>query len=82
MSQISCDHTSVSQGSVLNPDIRSKQLFDQLQMALSIQMGLTGPQHVKERALQNVLTTKSARGDMKQVLQSRAELYGDDLDPK
>ena len=51
-------------------------------MALTIQMGLNGPQQVKERALHNIRTSKSARGDMKQVLQSRAEIYGDELDPK
>ena len=45
-------------------------------------MRLNGPQQVKERALYNVLTSKSARGDMKQILQSRAEIYGDVLDPK
>ena len=44
-------------------------------------MGLNGPQEVKEQALHNVLTNKSARGDMKQILQSRAEIYGDELDP-
>ena len=50
-------------------------------MALAINLGLNGPQEAKERALNNVLTYKSARGDMKQVLQSRAEIYGDALDP-
>ena len=45
-------------------------------------MGLHGPQQVKEHALHNVLTSASARGDMKQVLQSRASIYGDELDPK
>ena len=50
-------------------------------MALTVQMGLNGPQQVKERALHNVLTSKAARGDMRQVLQSRAEIYGDELDP-
>ena len=57
-------------------------MFEQLQMALTVQMGLNGPQQIKERALHNVLTSTSARVDMKQILQSRAELYGDELDPK
>ena len=61
--------------------INNRELFDQLQMALTIKMGLNGPQQVKERALRNILTSKSARGDMRQVLQSRAEIYGDELDP-
>ena len=82
MSRISGDPTVASQGSVLNSDEISKKLFDQLQMALTVQLGLNGPQQIKKRALQNVLTSKSARGDMKQILQSRAEIYGDDLDPK
>ena len=49
-------------------------------MALAVKMGLNGPQEVREQALQNVLTSKSARGDMKQILQSRAEIYGELLD--
>ena len=44
-------------------------------------MGLNGLQQVKERALHNVLTNKSARGDLKQILQSRAEIYNDMLEP-
>ena len=48
-------------------------------MALAVKMGLNGPQQVREQALQNVLTSKAARGDMKQVLQSRAEIYGEAL---
>ena len=82
MSRISGDPTVASQGSVLNSNEINKKLFDQLQMALSVQLGLNGPQQIKERALQNVLPSKSARGDMKQILQSRAEIYGDELDLK
>ena len=59
-----------------------KDLFDQVQMALAIQMGLNDPQLVKQRALLNVLTSEHARGDMPQILQSRAEIYGDTIDPK
>ena len=44
-------------------------------------MGLNGPQQVKEHALHNVLTSQSARGDMRQVLRSRANIYEDELDP-
>ena len=36
---------------------------------------------MKEHALHNVLTSRTARGDMKQVLQSRAGIHGDELDP-
>ena len=57
-------------------------MFEQLQLALTVQLGLNGPQQVKERALHNVLTSESARGDIRQILQSRAELYGDELEPK
>ena len=60
----------------------TREMFDQLQMALTLQMGLNGPQQVKERALNNVLTSKAARYDIRQILQSRAELYGDELNPK
>ena len=80
MSQITSNPTSANQGRGDN-QFFNRELFEQLQMALTIQMGLNGPQQVKERALHNILTSKSARGDMKQVLQSRAEIYGDELDP-
>ena len=51
-------------------------------MALAVNLGLQGPQLIKERALHNVLTSKAARGDIQQILQSRAEIYRDELDPK
>ena len=82
MSRITTNPTSANQGMGNEQVIFSRELFEQLQMALAIQMGLNGPQRVKEHALHNVLNSPSARGDMKQVLQSRAEIYGDDLDPK
>ena len=82
MSQISCNPSSAAQGSGLDPIDLNKKLFEQLQLALAVKMGLNGPQQVKERALHNVLTSKSARGDVKQILQSRAEIYRDMLDPK
>ena len=71
MSQITTDPSSATQGSLSRSnDLRSK-LFNQLQLALAVKMGLNGPQQIKEQALHNVLTSKSARGDMKQILQSR-----------
>ena len=79
MSQISSDPSSASQGSVLNTNNLNEKLFNQIQLALAIKMGLNGPQQVREQALQNVLRSKSARGDMKQILQSRAEIYGEAL---
>ena len=82
MSQITCNPTTANQGIFENHSNLNKDLFEQLQMALTIKMGLNGPQQVKERALHNVLTNSPARTDMRQILQSRAELYGDELDPK
>ena len=81
MSQITCDPSAASQGSLLTSNNLNEKLFNQIQLALAVKMGLNGPQQVKEQALQNVLTSKSARGDVKQILQSRAEIYGDGLDP-
>ena len=81
MSQISSNPSSTSQGNVFRAIQNNDQLNNQLRMALAINLGLNGPQEAKERALKNVLTSKTARGDMKQVLQSRAEIYGDALDP-
>ena len=81
MAQISCNPSSAAQGSVLSPNNLSNKLFEQIQMELALKMDLNGPQQVKERALHNVLTSKSARGDVKQVLQSRAEIYRDALEP-
>ena len=82
MSQITCNPTTANQGTVPEQKNFSKEMFEQLQLALTVQLGLNGPQQVKERALHNVLTSESARGDIRQILQSRAELYGDELEPK
>lgn len=81
MSQISSNPSSAAQGNGLDANDLNKRLFEQIQLALAVKMGLNGPQQVKERALHNVLTSKSARGDMKQILQSRAEIYSDELEP-
>ena len=80
MARITTNPTTANQGMGNQQVIFNRDLFEQLQMALSIQMGLNGPQQVKEHALHNVLNSPSARGDMNQVLQSRAEIYGDGLD--
>ena len=82
MSQITNNPSSAAQGNGLDANVLNRNLFDQIQLALAVKMGLNGPQQIKERALYNVLTSKSARGDMKQVLQSRAEIYSDELEPK
>ena len=83
MSQIACNPSSTAQGWVGSENNNfSRQLFDQLQLALAVKLGLNGPQEVKQRALYNVLTKKSARGDMRQILRSRVEMYGDELDPR
>ena len=82
MTQITGNPSSASQGRVSRSIELNDQLNKQIQMALAVNLGLNGPQAVKERALHNVLTSKSARGDVKQILQSRAEIYGDILDPK
>ena len=81
MSQITCDPSSTFQDSLLNPKHFNNKLFTQIQLVLMVKMGLNGPQQVKERALHNGFTSKSVRGDMKQVLQSLAEIYGDMIDP-
>ena len=82
MSRITTNPTSANQGMGNEQVIFSRELFEQLQMALAVQMGLNGPQLVKEYALHNVLNSPSARGDMKQVLQSRVEIYDDEVDTK
>ena len=81
MSQITCDPSSAAQGSLSNTNHLNENLFNQIQLALAVKMGLNGPEQVKERALHNVLTSKTAQGDIQQILQSRAEIYGDELDP-
>ena len=81
MSRIACHVDSASQGKVKSKSDLKMELNEQLSLALAIQMGLNGVSQVNERALLNVRTSKSARGDLKQVLQSREELYGASLDP-
>ena len=75
MARITTNPTTANQGMGNQQVIFNRDLIEQLQM------GLNGPQQVKEHALHNVLNSPSARGDMNQVLQSRAEIYGDGLDP-
>ena len=82
MSQVTCNPTTANQGTVPEQNLNSRELFDQLQMALSAQLGFSGPQQVNERALHNVITSPTARVDMKQIIRARAELYGDELEPK
>ena len=81
LSQITCDPSAASPGSLLNANHLNETLFNQTQLALAVRVGFNGPQQVKEQALQNVLTSRSARGNMKQILQSWGEIYGDVLDP-
>ena len=59
----SCTSSSAAGMSIQNSNLQ-KDLFDQVQMALAIQMGINGPQLVKQRALTNVLTSEPAPGDM------------------
>ena len=82
MSQITCDLSSAAQGSLSNTNHLNEDLFNQLQLALAVKMGLNGPEQVKERALHNVLTSKTAQRDMRQVLQSRAEISRRRVGPK
>ena len=78
MSKIATNYATGAAGSVQDQN----DIFNQLQLAVAIKMGLNGPQLLEQRALQNVLTSNSARGDIQQILQARAELYGDSTDPK
>ena len=57
MSRITCNPTTADQGTGPEQDLRGRELFEQLQMALSVQLGFNGPQHVKERAKHNVITS-------------------------
>ena len=82
MSRISNNLTAAASGSNGYQANLRNNLADQLQLALAILLGLNGPQLIKQHALLNVLTSKSARGDLQQVLQSRAEIYGDLLETK
>ena len=68
MSRISNNTMAASSGSSVYQANLRNNLADQLQLALAIQLGLNGPQLIKQHALLNVLTSKSARGDLQQVL--------------
>ena len=82
MSQITRNHASTASGIGSYDNNLQQGLDDHIRLALAVQLGANGPQMVKQRALLNVLKSKPARGDIQQILQSRAELYGDSLDPK
>ena len=42
MSRITCNPTTAEQGTGQEQDLRKRELFEQLQMALSVQLGLSG----------------------------------------
>ena len=81
MSRITANPSSAAQGNIEQSNYLNDQINQQIQLALAVNLGLKGPQVIKERALHNVLTSKAAQGDMKQILQSREEIYGDGIDP-
>ena len=49
MAQITCDPSSAAQGSLLDSNHLNEELFNQIQLALAVKMGLNGPEQVKER---------------------------------
>ena len=51
-------------------------------MGLALKIGLNDSVHLNKRALSNVLSSLSSRANLKQILQARAELYPECLDPK
>ena len=71
----------LAQGNLEQNSYHCKGVLEQLQLAMVGNIGMNDKQFLKQRALLNVLTSNFARGDMRQVLQSRAEIYGECLDP-
>ena len=55
--------------------------WSQLQRELAVKMNLSGSQ-LKQRPLAAILASNPGRSVLKKVLQCRAEIYGDSLDPK
>jgi hypothetical protein len=78
MSRISQNQSSAEK--VTSNSGLCKEIFEELQLALAVKMGINCSKLVKQRALNNVLSCKYARNDIQQVLQARAHIYGDSLD--
>ena len=82
MSQIARNADIASTGIDVNKFEFEKELNDQIKMGLALKMGLNDSVHLNKRALSNVLSSLSSRANLKQILQARAELYPECLDPK
>ena len=82
MSQIARNTDMASTGSGVNKFALEKELNDQIKMGLALKMGLNDSVHLNKRALSNVLSSIPSRANLKQILQARAELYSECLDPK
>ena len=79
MSAIACGPSSGAKGMVESPI--SNTFSEQVSQALAIKLNLKTNQQANERALSQLLKSKSRSGELKQVLQARAAIYEDVLDP-
>ena len=79
MSAIACNPSSGAKGRVENSF--SNTFREQVSQALAIKLNLKTNQQANERALSQLLNSKARSGELKQVLQARAAVYEDLLDP-
>ena len=81
MSAIACNAEAGAKG-VFDFVSRGQDSFkEQISEALALKLNLKTTQQANERSLANLLKSKNTRGDFKQVLQARAAVYGQTLDP-
>jgi hypothetical protein len=78
MSTIATNHTSA----IISNNPQGSHCLNPFNMQSSLNFGCNSSYNVSQQALFNVMMSNSARGDMQQILQARAGVYGNSLAPE
>ena len=81
MSAIACNAGDNTKGTFLNLSQGGEHFNDERAQALALKLNLTTTQRANEKALTDLTKSSSSSAGLKQVLQARAALYGDLLEP-
>ena len=81
MSAIACNAGDNTKGTFFNLSQGGEPFKNELEQALALKLNLTTTQRANEKALTDLTKTSGSTAGLKQVLQARAALYGDLLEP-
>ena len=81
MSSIACNAETQAQGTFKNISSSGEQSKEYLAEAVALKLNLRTTQQTNEKALIRLLKAKGAATGLKESLQARAAIYGDELDP-